>query len=221
MKTWKPTPLPFSKFKKDKLKKEAEVANFIYQLGEFPYLRKSSKKVSLKEIKSKEFRTKLKYLKNCLIKYRKATGYGRGVTAVQVGIPERFSVIYKGQTITNIRNKVSVSQKDLMVVINPKITKKSKKLLSYPESCMSANPVIAPTIRPSWIEFEYYDERGELNYWNTKDNSKVGKMMNRVFQHEIDHMDGVINIDIVKNPKEIILHSDPNFYKSAKFEVVK
>ena len=45
-------------------------------------------------------------------------------------------------------------------------------------------------------------------------------MMNRVFQHEFDHMEGVINIDKIKNPKEIILQSDPDFYTHARFEEV-
>lgn len=45
-------------------------------------------------------------------------------------------------------------------------------------------------------------------------------MLNRVFQHEIDHMNGIINIDKVKSPKELILESDPDFHKNAKFEEV-
>lgn len=86
--------------------------------------------------------------------------------------------------------------------------------------CMSANPVIVPATRPSWIEFEYYDEKGEKKFWDTKDDTDVGKMMNRVFQHEFDHMEGIINIDIIKDPREIILESDPDFYKNARFTKV-
>lgn len=84
---------------------------------------------------------------------------------------------------------------------------------------MSASPIIAPTIRPSWIEFDYYDERGKLNHWRMKASTKYGKMMNRVFEHEIDHMEGIINIDLC-NPKDLFLESDPSFYKMATFKKI-
>lgn len=220
MNSWKPTFPPFVDFKRKVFGQNIKVADFIYQIGESEILRKKSSSLPISKISLKDTQAKIKYLKECLLRYRKLTGYGRGITAVQVGIPERFSVIYRGQTITNIKSKKSVDEKDLMIIINPKIIKKSKKMVKYPEACMSASPLVVPTRRPSWIEFEYYDEKGKKQFWNMKADTDVGKMMNRVFMHEIDHMEGIINIDIVKNSKEIILQSDPKFYDSAKFEEV-
>ncbi len=147
----------------------------------------------------------MKYLKLCLKRYRKETGVGRGIAGVQIGIPQRLSVIYMPEIAG-----------EMLVIINPKITKKSKENFLYPEMCMSANPAIAPVIRPAWIEFEYYSESGELKYWDAKAHDTLGKMYNRVLQHEIDHMDGIINIDLVKS-EDIIFESDPHFYKNAKF----
>lgn len=204
---WKPPKPPFTKFKKDVFTKAAKVSAFIYQIGEYDNLRKPSKAVAVKKIHSEDFKAKVRYLKECMMKYRKLTGYGRGIAAVQIGIPERFSVVY-------------IPEK-LIIIINPKITKKSQKMLLYPEICMSAYPIIAPTIRPAWIEFEYYDEIGQLQHWNTKDDTDQGRILNRVFQHEIDHMEGIINVDIVRNPKELILESDPAFYDEATFEEIK
>lgn len=198
---------PFAEFKKETFTKAAKVSQFIYQIGEFEGLRKPSKEVPLRKIKSQEMQEKFGYLKSCLKRYRKLTGYGRGITAVQIGIPERFSVIYTPEKI--------------IIIVNPKITKVSKKLLEYPEMCMSANPIIAPTVRPSWVEFDYYDDQGNLRHWDIKDETEAGKMMNRVFQHEIDHMEGIINIDKVASPKLLILESDPGFYDNAKFKEVK
>lgn len=192
---------PFSAFKNSVFLKAAKTSNFIYQIGKYPELRRSSRLVSITKIPSKEMQDKFKYLKECLMKYRRITGYGRGITAVQIGMLECFSVVY--------------TPEKLIILVNPKITKKSKKLLKYPEICMSANPIIAPVIRPSWIEFEYYDETGKKQKWNNHDD----KILNRVFQHEIDHMNGIINIDLVDS-KELILESDPDFYKNAKFEKV-
>lgn len=181
---------------------------FIYQLGESPILRQPSKEVTLNDVLSEDFQAKIRYLRRCMRRFRKLTGFGRGITAVQVGIPERFSVIY-----------MSEIKGELLIIINPVITKHSEKKLLYPESCMSANPAIAPVVRSAWIEFEYYDEKGMKQYWKRKADDQAGMMYNRVFQHEIDHMDGIINLDFTI-PKSITFWSDPDFYKNAKFEAV-
>jgi len=204
--SWKPTLPPFRKFKKEVFIKAGMVSDFIYQIGEYPQLRKPSTAVPLEKIQSAETQAKIAYLKACLLRYRELIGYGRAITAVQVGIPEKFAVVYR--------------EDGLLVLINPKITKISEKQYRYPEICMSGNPIIAPVVRPAWIEFSYYDEQGKEQYWDTKDETSYGKMMNRVLQHEIDHMDGVITIDLVTSPKELFLESDPAFYDSAKFEKV-
>lgn len=203
---WKPSLAPFRTFKKEILKRNILVSDFIYQIGEDPHLRTPSQEVSLSNITSKDTQKKFEYLKECLLRYRKLTGHGRGITAVQVGIPERFSVVYY--------------QDKLLFIVNPQITKKSEKNYRYYEICMSAYPIIAPVVRPAWVEFTYYDEKGKKRKWDTKNNSDIGKMMNRVFQHEIDHMDGIINIDKVASTRELILESDPSFYDNAQFEEV-
>ncbi len=202
---WKPIPPPFREFKKEKCIDSAFLADFIYQIGESEDLRKPSKEVPLTQITSKAMKEKFAYLKNCLLTYRQKTGYGRGIAAVQVGISERFAVIGLNE--------------DLLIIINPQITKVSEKKYRYSEMCMSAFPIIAPVIRPAWIECTYLDEQGKKKYWDTKDDTEFGKMLNRVMEHEIDHMEGIINIDQVKS-KELILQSDPTFYDSVKFEKV-
>ena len=222
-KIWKPVLPPFRRYKKKIFSEVIKTSGLVYQIGESDQLRKPSNIVPVEDIKSEEFQKKIKYLKKVLLKYRKLTGKGRGVTAVQVGIQQRFSVIYMparhARQVTGVAGGPQIKG-NLMVIINPQITKKSTKLYRYPEICMSANPIIAQVSRSSWIEFEYYDENGKKKYWDKKDTDKDGKMYNRVFQHEIDHMDGIINIDKVDS-KELILESDPHFYDNAKFEVVE
>ncbi len=205
--TWSPLPPPFQSYKKKVFAKCSKVCDLIYSIGEYPKLRQPSKAVPIKTITSVEMQKKFTYIKRCLTLYRKRTGVGRGITGVQVGIPENFSVVY-------------TPEKTMMIIVNPKILRTSKTFLSYPEMCMSASPVIAPVVRPSWIEFEYYDEFGKKCVWNAKDDTPAGKIMNRVFQHEIDHMKGIVNVDLVKG-KDLILECDPKFYTKAKFTPVK
>jgi peptide deformylase len=205
---WKPVPPKHRKFRKEVFTQLAAVSPFMYHIGDSPQLREASKEVSVSQITSPDFQKKLGYLKRCLLRYRKLTGLGRGIAGVQVGIPERIAVIYMPETVGNV-----------LIIINPKITDKSDQQLSYPEICMSASPAIAPVVRPAWIEFEYYGETGKKQYWDKKANDLPGKIYNRVFQHEIDHMDGIINIDLVES-KEIIFESDPGFYKNATFTTI-
>jgi peptide deformylase len=203
---WKPTPPPFINFKKDIYAKAASVADLIYQVGEYDKLRESSPEIPVEKITSQDMQKKFAYIKHCLTEYRKRTGYGRGITGVQVGVPERFSVIY--------------TPEKLLIIVNPTIVRKSDKMLLYPEMCMSMFPVIAPVARPAWIEFEYFDENGKQQTWQTKDDTDLGRILNRVFQHEIDHMEGIINTDLVKSPKDLLLDSDPHFYENAAFKKV-
>jgi len=206
---WKPQKPPFRKYKKDIFGDAVTTGQFIYQIGESDILRKPSQEVLVKEINSEVSQKKIAYVKRCLRKYRKLTGVGRGIAAVQIGIAERFAVIY----MSEIAGK-------MLVIINPVITRSSKKFLKYPEMCMSANPIIAPVVRPAWIEFEYYNEKSEKKLWQTKDETKEGRLYNRVFQHEIDHMEGIINIDAVDSNK-LIFQSDPTYYDRAQFMEVK
>mgnify|MGYP003394888609 CR=1 FL=1 len=115
MKNWKLP--PFRKHKIKVFENAAKTSQFIYQIGESEGLRKSSSEIPVNKITSKDYQNKFRYIKNCLKKYRKLTGLGRGITAVQVGIPERFSVIY--------------TPEKLIIIINPKITKTSKEKLKY------------------------------------------------------------------------------------------
>lgn len=187
METWVKPPLP--------------PLHFIYRVGEGDILTKIAKPIPVHTIKFLNFQNKLKYLKDCLLKYRKITGLGKGIAAPQVGIGEKFAVIY--------------TPKKLITIINPKITKFSKRKNKYPEGCMSATPIIVPLIRPVFIEFEYWDEFGKKQFWKGR-----SIRLNRVFQHEIDHLEGIINLD-KDNPKEFVLYSNSDYHKKAKFEKVK
>lgn len=188
-------------FKRSVFKDAAKVAHLTYQIGETVLLRKKSREIENDEIKSKKIQLIISRLKKTLITFNKLTGRGKGIAAVQIGTPLKIAVVF-------INNKP-------VTLINPKILDKSKLLYSYPEMCMSASPVIAKVIRPAWVKVFYFDESGDEKIWDEKQN----KIINRVIQHEIDHMEGVINIDLVPS-RDLILNSDPLFFKNARFKKI-
>ncbi len=203
---WIPSTPPTKEFKKQSFNELSKISAFLYQIGEYPALRQKSHPVKPAIISSREFQTKLTYLRACLRKYKRVTKKGRGIAAVQVGIPEQFLIFYR-------RGKI-------IVMINPKIVKESQEKYNYPEICMSANNLIAPVIRPAWVEVEYFDEKGAKQYWQVKGTSKEGLIENRIVQHEIDHLNGIINIDRV-DARELTFVSDSTFYANASFKKVK
>jgi peptide deformylase len=205
---WRPTPPPGAKYKKHILKDLIKTTDFIYQIGESRSLRQPSREVDIAKISSPEYKAKFRYLKKCMREYRRRTGKGRGIAAVQVGIPEKFFILYKPE-----------QQESLQLFINPKITKVSKTLYRYPEVCMSCNGLVANVVRPAWIEFTYHAEDRKEKTWTLKDTTKKGRMYNRVVQHEIDHLEGIINIDKVPS-RDLIFEIYEDFYKKATFEKV-
>ncbi len=190
------------KFKRKVFEEAALVSHLTYQIGELDLLREKSDVVNVSEIKSVRIQGIISKLKSTLKRYRKLTKKGRGIAAVQIGVSLKIAVVFE-------ENKI-------ITIINPRILKKSKTLFKYPEICMSANPIIAKVTRPSYIEFEYLDENGIKQEWRDREN----KILNRVFQHEIDHMEGIINIDLVDS-RDLIMLSDSKFFKNAEFEEIK
>lgn len=205
---FRPTPPPGLKYKLQNLKDLAATAKFIYQIGESEALRQPSRTVPKEKITTNKYKEKFKYLKKCMLEYRKLTGKGRGIAAVQVGIPEKFFVLFMPEK----KNK-------LHLFINPVITKKAEIKYRYPEACMSCNSLIVRPVRPAWIEFSYLTETGEKKTWTLKDTTKQERLYNRVVQHEIDHLEGIVNIDTVLS-SELIFESDEKYYKNSVFEKV-
>src|SRR5574337_181463 len=141
-----------------------------------------------------------------------------------------FNNFYKtGQFIYSIGESKILRSKSRPVPITDITTAEFKEKLSYLKSCLRkyrkltglgrgiAAPLVAEVIRPSWIEFEYLDEKGESQLWNTKDETKQGQILNRVFEHEIDHLEGVINIDKVLS-KTLTFDLSTKESKKAKFK---
>lgn len=88
------------------------------------------------------------------------------------------------------------------VFINPKILKTSKELTLGPkkddpilEGCLSMPELYGPVPRHSWVEAEYQVVEGKKLVTKTQ---KLEDFPARVFQHELDHLNGVLFTDYAK-----------------------
>ena len=84
-----------------------------------------------------------------------------------------------------------------LVFINPKITKLSKKKVNVPEGCLSVRWLYGDVKRSSNATIEAYDENGK------KITRGAGGLLAQIFQHETDHLNGVLFIDKARNLQEI------------------
>jgi peptide deformylase len=74
-------------------------------------------------------------------------------------------------------------------VINPKIKSFSEDQIIFEEGCLSIPEVFAEIERPKTITVEYYNESGE------KIEEELTDYTARIFQHENDHLNGILFTD--------------------------
>ena len=115
---------------------------------------------------------------------------GMGLSFIQLGIPKRIFVISE-ETHDNKFNRY--------VVINPKIISQSEELIyvGEGEGCLSVNREVEGIVpRHARITVEAYDENGNAY------NIRVREDIAVAFQHEIDHLNGILFVDKIdkKNP---------------------
>lgn len=105
---------------------------------------------------------------------------GIGLSANQVGLPHRFFLIGEG-AFTDGRGD--------SVFINPEILENSEELWEYEEGCLSVPGIRETVLRPREIRVRYLNEKGESR------EELLTDLAARVFQHELDHLDGIFFVD--------------------------
>lgn len=114
---------------------------------------------------------------------------GVGLAANQIGLPWRLFVVNIG---------VETDKDNLVTVVNPEITAMEGSELGE-EGCLSIPDVIAEVNRASQIEIKGYDLDGnEIRY-------EAQGYLARAFQHEMDHLNGVLFWDNLGKMKRDIL----------------
>jgi peptide deformylase len=108
---------------------------------------------------------------------------GVGLAAPQIGISKRLIVVEYGD---DEDEKVA---KKLYVVINPEIIKPSEEMEEGIEGCLSVPNLVGVVDRHIDLIIKGFNRMGKP----TK--IKAHGWLARIFQHEIDHLDGIIYTD--------------------------
>ena len=115
---------------------------------------------------------------------------GIGLAACQVGMLKSM-IVYDVKWIedTDSKGRKITPKKEGHILINPKITYKSKSMVEVEEGCLSFPNVFENVIRHEKIKVEYTDINGK------KVTKTVSEMEAVVIQHELDHLDGIVFLD--------------------------
>lgn len=154
-----------------------------------PILRDGAQKVPLNYLKTKEFRALEKQMIDVMRKTQ-----GVGLAAPQVGVPLRIAVLEIRKTPT----RPDVEHKGPITIINPVIKKFGTKKEKGWEGCLSLHDVRGEVSRSSAVTVEYTTSEGK------KVVEEATGLWARIFQHEIDHLNGIVYVDRMQDMKTLM-----------------
>ncbi|BAT98564.1 Peptide deformylase [Vigna angularis] len=154
-----------------------------------PVLHEPAREVDPNEIKSEKVQN---IIDDMIRVMRKAPGVG--LAAPQIGIPFRIIVLEDTKAYISYvpKEEAKVQDRrpfDLLVILNPKLEKKSKKTALFFEGCLSVDGFRALVERSLEVEVTGLDRYGapikiSASGWQA-----------RILQHECDHLDGTLYVD--------------------------
>lgn len=190
----------------------------ILQLGN-PILNEKSKKIEPSRIRTSKIQSIIDRLLDTV---HKRPGKAAGLAAPQIGELKDIVVVNRldllgddalernsrkdanGQLNPKDADKSSKDRSDKKtqwdVMINPEIIKEGDELSTVWEGCLSVKngDLFGEVTRPSQIELSYYDREGNQRTLKTKD------FFSHVVQHEMDHLDGVLFLEYIKDPASLL-----------------
>lgn len=113
---------------------------------------------------------------------------GVGLAAPQVGINKRLLVFNPDGDQTAFLKE--------MVMVNPEIVGKSKKTVVEPEGCLSFPGMSGEVRRHEWVKVEATRLNGK------KFKVRYEGWVARIFQHEFDHLDGILYPDKLETDED-------------------
>ncbi len=154
-------------------------------------LRQIAKEVPVKDISSEKIQKVLSDMKTLLA----TQDDGVAIAAPQIGESLRIFLI-SGQILKLADPKYKGDETD-MVFINPTISKLSREKQEVEEGCLSVRWKYGKIKRAKKATVKAYDENGVLF------ERGASGLLAQVFQHETDHLNGILFIDSAYDVKDI------------------
>jgi len=143
-----------------------------------------------------------------------------GISAPQIGISERIflmvtPVVENDVNVANKRNDnplptigTPILLPDLGFnvhytgIVNPRVLEVSEEVEIDYETCLSAPGIAALIPRHCWVDVSFY-----THDYKKREHRLYGHQA-RLFQHEIDHLDGIVFLDRILDTCDIVMESE-------------
>ncbi len=114
---------------------------------------------------------------------------GIGLAAPQVDVGQRVILVEYAEGSEDDDEEAPERPPRLYIVVNPEITRASKETVLGNEACLSLPGYAGEVERAQSVTVKGFNRHGQ------KLKIKARGWMARIFQHEIDHLDGILFID--------------------------
>lgn len=121
---------------------------------------------------------------------------GAGLAAPQIGQPLQLAIIWTLPDVDDDGNEIE-DTRELFVIANPEIYWRSPETLKGMEGCLSIPGYVGEVERAESIRVRGVDRHGR------KFRRRFDDWTARIFQHEIDHLNGELYIDKLTGPERI------------------
>jgi peptide deformylase len=158
----------------------------ILRLGD-PRLRQVSSPVE--DLLDPAFISSQRRLHATLAAFRHANGFGRAISAPQIGVPQRFIAMNLGD--------------GPLLLVNPNIVRTSSDGFTMWDDCMSFPELLVRVRRYKSISVHFLDENGRPQDWE-----RLDQATSELLQHEIDHLDGILAVDRALDRDSLILREE-------------
>jgi peptide deformylase len=152
-----------------------------------PVLRERASEVSEAEVRSPAFQAFV----DDLVETMRAAG-GAGLAANQVGDTRRVAVIEVGPDHPRYPYKPPIP---LTVIVNPTLEPVGEETVAINEGCLSVPDLRGEAERHVTVRLRYLDRNGRPH-----EELRRG-LTAGTFQHEVDHLDGILFLDRVSDPR--------------------
>lgn len=168
-----------------------------------PALREPARPVSAQELASPEFQSFI----DDLIETMRDAG-GAGIAANQVGDLRRVAVAEVRAGHPRYPYKPEIP---LTVFVNAELEPASEEIMMVNEGCLSVPNLRGEVPRHEAVRVRYLDRDG-----NPHDELRRG-LTAGTFQHEVDHLDGIMFLDRVTDPRTFMTWGEFDAHHRAEF----
>jgi peptide deformylase len=151
-----------------------------------PGLRRRSEPVA--DVQERIFVAQQGRLVATLEDFRRRAGFGRAISAPQIGVARRLVAFNLGD--------------GPFVMINPQVVWRSEDTFTLWDDCLSFPDLMVKVRRHESVSVEYLDGDG-----TPKAMPRLDRALSELIQHELDHLDGVLAVDRALEPGAFCLRS--------------